>query len=162
MVQQSTRATPSRIGRPGNGHLRDNEHGRQPARPSSTNPYCTNANPYWPLQRGDSPTRLDGMDDHLTLTARLDNAEAARRRLAADHMSARAARLRAERAATRADRAYFDLTDAEADSPEATAARLELGAALMDLRAQIRRLDLELGGMAHAVADLADTLDPLD
>jgi len=101
--------------------------------------------------------------DSDTLAARLDNAERARRSLAADHMSARAAMRRAERALTRADRGYFDLADAEPGSSVVTAARLELGAALMDLRASLDRIDLELGsgGMAGHIAALAESLDPI-
>jgi Lhr-like helicase len=101
---------------------------------------------------------MDDCSNCHTLTARLDNAEAARRSFAADLMAAHDARYRSELAQVRADRGFNAWSDAEPGSPEGEQARRELAAALMDIAAARRQLKRALVSIEDRYADLADAL----
>mgnify|MGYP006888286428 CR=1 FL=1 len=101
---------------------------------------------------------MDNCPNCHTLTTRLDNAEAARRNLAADLMAAKLTSHRAETAQYVASRAFQDWSDAEPGSPEGERARRELAAALMDLHAFQRSIGKALDAIEDRYADLADEL----
>lgn len=101
---------------------------------------------------------MDDCPNCHTLIARLDNAEADRRRIAANVKDMQAVLYQIEIVCVRADRGYFGVADHASTTPETDRARIELAAALMDLDAARRRLKKALAATEDRCADLADAL----